>query len=348
MNLSDIMKDLSLTNLTWLSEPETYIPKSKDINKKDDLAIQWSSDWNFDDKVVMPVTTIQDEMTLRGNVLDQIINSASILMHEGLSEKEVVKQLLTHFIPEDIMKAKEPLEKLFSNQGMIGFFVIDLKNIQAKEDIYKAWKRSKYSKVAKYVMMSASDLENSTDISVIKTRVNLNEVASIDNFLNEPEAQYKTDIIHNLFELPVIFSFEDLDESEYEDTLVDLINLSCISEDEAKELKAKGYKGASELFNLLKSRENVKIVAEDKSSEYKISVADNEIEFIKEADNKSLDVNPYVADGELELAEEKKDIEVDPYIVPESEFKGCDEFELNKKAEEQKELEINPFGEFNF
>ena len=332
MNLSGMFEeDMSLNNVKWLEEAETYQPKGKDINKKDDLAIEWKTDLSIPEE--MPVSIIEDEMIVSKDIMQQIVDSARVLLHQGLSKKSIIRQLQAHFKPEDIKNAKDELKELFENEGFTGVFVIDLRDVDnvLRERIYKAWKKSKYSRLAKYVLMDQEAIDSRNGITAIKSQTNEIVAGSIDTFIDNCNKKTKDEVglVHDMFGLPVYAGYADLPEEDYDDTYIDLLALGYITEDEKEELKSMPLKQASKnLYKLLRSKQNRKEVVADHSKDFKINKADNEIklsevkkqeelsvdvtkenkQFSKELevevkDNSMLDVSVKKADNELEISE---------------------------------------------
>lgn len=350
MNLSRMFdEDMSLNNIKWLDEAETYKPKDKDTNKKDDLAIEWNT--NLDIPEDMPVTTIKDEMYLNQSLVNQIFNCAKVLMHQGLTKKTIIDQLLTHFKPEEILQAKSYLDELFKNIGFTGIVVIDLKNTDnvMKEKIFKAWKKSKYAHLTKYVLMDKNDIESRNGVTVARSYDNNNEVSNIDSFIASETPVVRERYISNMFGKMVIAGYEDLPEDDYDDTLIDLVTVGQITEEEKNSLKGMELKEASKkLFKIIKAKENKKAeTVVDKASEYNLKQADNEIDIAPEAEE-MLDIDvEKKADNEIELTT-NSEMNVDPYQAVDTEFKGSDAFELEEEKKAEKYLDINHRGGFDF
>ena len=238
MDLTDMMEDRSLSNLDWLNSPETYQPQDKDINKKDDLAIEWSGGVGDLGATELPVTTIKDEMIVRkpDDDVRTLIEYSHVLLNQGIMGVDVVRALRSRFHSEVIQRAMPELRKVMKDEGFVGTIAVDLRGTKNHKERIAAARKSPYWRFMKCVIMDKKDAKRSAFVDrkrMSSTREN--DDGTISGFFAGNESHTEDITTYTPLGLKVITSREDLDDSEYDKTLIDIINLSGIAEDELGE-----------------------------------------------------------------------------------------------------------------
>jgi hypothetical protein len=97
--------------------------------------------------------------------------------------------------------------------------------------------KSPYHKHIAYVLMRPSDAEGSSLVARKKQACTCSmDSGSIDGFMGNVEAESESGMYYKPLDLPVITSCGELDESYYDSTIVDLVNTSGLTENEAKDI----------------------------------------------------------------------------------------------------------------
>jgi len=233
MDLTDMMEDRSLSNLDWLNDPKTYEPQDKDINKKDDLAIEWSGGVGDLDVTELPTTTIKDEMVVQkpDDDVRTLVEYAHVLLNQGIMGVDVVRAIRGRFYPEVIKRGMPELRKVMKDEGFVGTIAVDLRGTKNHKARIAAARKSPYWRFMKCVIMDRKDALNSSFVDrkrMSSTREN--DDGTINGFFAGNESYTEDVTTYAPLGLKVVTSREDLDESEYDNTLIDIINLGGLDE----------------------------------------------------------------------------------------------------------------------
>ena len=348
MDINDIFVDRSLNNLEWMNE-ETFIPNDKDINKKDDLSIEWDHGGMVIEDGPPP-TTIRDEMPLTDTQqsVPTLLNDAYLLLHQGVMGKSLVTQLRVKYLPEILDAALPQLKKLIQNEGIVGCVAIDLQKYNDFKDVIIASNKSPYKRHIKYALMTEEQLENSY---YVEKRVSVNtnmEEGTIDGFFSASESDNNYEYIFKPLDLKVIVTArrEDLDEEYYDKTLVELAALGDISQEEAEKIKNSKVSKIQKLrcaFRLAhRSKMNKKItkVVADDSEDFKIK-SNFVFSIDNEVDHSNIDFSQEVASMTVDVSGVKTSQDI--------EFKQSDQVDFNlDEVKEGKMLDVNGTGSFDF
>jgi len=245
MDLRSSMEDVSLTNLKWLNDPETYRPKGgKDIDKKDDLEIEWNSSVYIPaDK--RPPTTIKDEMDIElpWRSAEACVEAARVLMNQGIMGKALLFQLRSRFLEETIANVVPELRQLLDFEGIIGCVAVDLRGDEKLHvNRIKAASTSPFKKFIKFVLMTPEQVSGSSHVERRFSTNTTMKKGSIDDLLSSKDETTEIQIVYKPLNMPVLLAAgpheELIDEDYLGDSVVDLSNAGYLSEDEAEEIKA--------------------------------------------------------------------------------------------------------------
>jgi riboflavin synthase len=279
-----MFKDLSLTNLDWLKNPETFVPHDKDISIKEDLAVEWNKsgvDIPVEDR--KPIT-IKDEMKIKNpwNTVEACIEAARVIMQQGIMGKDLLAGLRGNFTEEIIKDAVPSLKKLVASEGVVGTIAIDLRGKGEHDAMIKASSNSPYKKYFKCVLMTPEQALNSSLVEHRKGTIKASmEISNLDSLIANVDSETETTMIYKPLGLPVVAFRGDLDDTMYNDTLVEVGALEDITEDEKKTIEASSkdaYEKTKKLFTLINNKRKAKkqvaaqknIKAKNKANEYKM------------------------------------------------------------------------------
>ena len=353
MNLDDVLKEASVIDHSWwvdgILQPgrPTFDAESEGIRKrnnvKPELEIEWSGagpnvDLNEPAGVVqrnIPEENLEDA--------DSIILFARDMMNRGMPGASIVRELKAKFDQTTLKKAQEGLRKQFALDGIVGCIAVDGRGYKNCQAALKVASLSPYKHHIKYVIgcrcgdPQLIPLNSGFDIGRVG---NLTGNAVYD-FLGS-ETGHKTAMVSHCRStmLPILSFRGDLDPSEMDQSLLDLMNMSGLPEAQYQNLwdDRKNNKLSSNLetiraaFRWLNARKHKagekKYAQPIGPSEFQVGIADNPVEILPPpmADITDLDATP--GNVNLEVPSfESLDVEMDLFKEPE--FEGTDEVTLN-------------------
>lgn len=342
MDLRKMLGSEKITDYSWFDR-ETFEPQGKDINKLDEIAFQQGGmDIGPRDDTI---DTIETQMNVKNPTKDieTLIYAARILLNQGLEKKSIMKQLSYHFTEDEMKKASKKLNKLFKDEGVVGFIAIDLRSTKKHDKLIKSAKKSPYRKFYKAVLMNPEQLEE--DMYVVKQKVwssNMKK-GSIDGLLGDV-IEEKHEYYYAPLNLPIITSSENINKDWIDLTIKEILAYNNFDEKEISK-DVKGIKKAFVLLNRKRKEENSNNKskkAEDKSNQYKMKLA----EIILDSEEKYED-DLQIDSSEMKSAEinididKNEELDVDPYGFVDSSFEGIDEIILEDEKPVDKNLEVN-------
>jgi len=251
MDLRDMMKEASLTNLDWLEDPQTFEPKDLDQSKIDDLELQWQG--GGDISMSSPPTTIQTEMNVRNpwRSVKACVESARVFLNQGIMGKELVAALKTHFPPDVIEKAVPNLRDLVKGEGLIGCVAIDLRCDDDHTRMIKAAQQSPFKRFIKYVLMTPKQVSSHHLVERQATTKPSMTSGSIDGLLENKDSDCEIRLVYKPLNLPILIASqpheEYVDEEYAEKSLMELAKLGLVPDEEIKRIKEEEEKACIKL-----------------------------------------------------------------------------------------------------
>jgi hypothetical protein len=252
MNLDDVLRDPSkqgaLADHDWWVEglvkdgELTYDPSDnyRDNNQKDELEIEWGYGTiqpNFSDGEKQHVPAGAVERNLPDNALGDaspVIMFARDLMNRGFMGVELQRQLKAKFEQGVLRKAATGLRNLFGMEGIIGCVAVDIRGYADPKQAIAATKKNPNGRFIKFVIAEQRDKEDylwlpssrGQQVSASQTSGN-----AVDDFFSGDGAkQYTPKLVAHCKQtmLPVLAGAGDIDDSELDDTLVEMMNVTGI------------------------------------------------------------------------------------------------------------------------
>jgi len=255
MNLDDVLRDPSrsgsLTDHDWwidglVKDGElTYDPSDnyRDNNKKDDLEIQWGNG------TIEPTYSNEEEIPVPSGFVDRnippealgdanpVIMFARDLMNRGVMGSDLQRRIRERFEQNAIKTAATGLRDLFEMDGIIGRIAVDTRGYGSAKEAVDATANNPYKHFIKYVVTAPRASEDYLWLpNKNEQRLATDVVSSgnaIDDFFGGEDSPnksltYKSDLVAYCKEtmLPVLAGQGDLDSSEMDDTLTELLNVS--------------------------------------------------------------------------------------------------------------------------
>jgi len=232
MNLEDFIEENSISNLDWLNDEETYIPKDKDIDKKDDLEIEWGEGSGIDIGYQPEPTTIKDEMDLSNNYMQRTVREMQMM---GMNQNKIVSCLIERFGKSLVKKNMSNMKLLLANSGFTGCVALDTKDYNQCKDGIKVASKSPYKRYIKFAIANegcADCMFFRRGRSIKATR----EVSenSLDSFLIPEEiVEQENRPVCVSLGLPLIFSQAGITEDDANDVVNKLADEKEISRKDA-------------------------------------------------------------------------------------------------------------------
>jgi len=276
-------KEASLTDLEWLVNGEglkgepNFEPQydGKNNNSKDDLQLQWgygSIPPDFSDPEAGFVERHIPEDYLED--VSKVIVVSRDLMNRGLMGHALIAAIQSKFTPEEIKTASSELKSLLSLEGIIGCVAVDGRGYTSCEAALKVAANSPYKRFIKYVIgcecgdhvMVAS---NNSKMSVADSCGD-----STDDFFATDEAYVAEEVPYcRSTMLPLMASGGgDLDPSEMDPTMIDLMNVVQVPQDDAEKLWNHDDKSKS---TLKKVRDAFRAIDRKRTLEAKMKYSDH-------------------------------------------------------------------------
>jgi len=230
-----------------------------------------------------------------------VIVLARDMMNRGATWTQVVRGLKGRFATETLIEAKEELRKLVAMDGLIGRVVIDGEGYENCSHALKAAENSPYKNSIRYVTgCSCGDpvlMESRTGHqmeSVLEVPENF-----ADAFFAAEDAPKPVQVPHcRSTMMPLLAAQGDLDQSEIDPTMIDLMNLTGLPEGETEKVMKRPEKGlkkwqhAFQMADKLRENQEVeKYAGPVDVSEHQIEVSDQEIELHAQGPGE-IDVDP--------------------------------------------------------
>jgi len=259
MNLDDVLKDPSrsgsLTDHDWwidglVKDGElTYDPSEnyRDNNKKDDLEIEWGNG------TIQPTYSNEEEIPVPSGIVDRnippealgdanpVIMFARDLMNRGVMGSDLQRRIRENFEQGSIKFAANGLRDLFKMEGIIGCIAVDTRGYDSAKEAVEATVNNPYKHFIKYAVTAPRAKEDYLWLpNKNEQRLATDAVTSgnaIDDFFGGEDSPnkslaYTSDLVAYCKEtmLPVLAGQGDLDESEMDDTMTELLNVSGLPE----------------------------------------------------------------------------------------------------------------------
>jgi len=362
MDLDHVFKEGSLTDLQWLSEgllnpgSPTHDPTGElgqqDIDTKPEIELQWG----YGD--IEPEFNEPNAGEVERNIPVEDLGDASPVimfardqMNAGVMGRDLVGLLKQRFDQSSLMAAREGLSEMFRLQGIVGCVAIDGRGYKSCREAMKMASRSPFKRFIRYVIgCECGDHEMLPD----GRDMTANEVEStgnpLDDFLGDGAAHKEALRAHcRSTMLPVIAGEGDLDESEMDQTLVEVLNLTGLPGDmDDGGDRVSALKRVFRELGKLASRTEVESGPVGDPNEHRIEVADQEIDLTPVVDQSQIDVDLREAPIDAPVDDfTEQDVEMGVFLTPEFEGVG-DVVEVDEPPELFGDLVVERGGEVDF
>jgi hypothetical protein len=298
MNLTSIFrKDAAIVDHAWMrdgivhpGEPQLDISKVRNPNNiKPQLELEWGSGGpNID--LEEPAGKVKRNLPESAQAdAGPVVLFARDLMNQGMSSAKVAEALRKRYGKTVLAAAKAGLTELFKLDGVIGRVAVDGRGYRSCKDALKAASRSPYKRFIRYVwgcecgephMMPPGGSEG---LQMGDTTGN-----PMDDFLASDVSGGRRDKVAHCRStmLPLLGSMGDLDKSELDGTLVEMMNVTSLPQGfrtEVAKMKGSNLGKLAAAFRLLdrtaEAEEKSRYVGKVSSAEHRLVRGDTEVEF---------------------------------------------------------------------
>ena len=243
MDLTDVLKEASIIDHSWYKQglihpgDPTFDPAEKGIRKRNNIKPQLEVEWgmagpNIDiDKPAGKVQRNIPPEALAG--ARDVIIFARDQMNRGRMGKALVAALKTKFDAKTLKAASHDLRKQFALEGIVGCIAVDGRGYRSCQDALKAASNSPYKRFIHFVIgCQCGDPHNiPTGANTTLGPIAKSSGNPVDDFLAS-DAPKKTAMVSHCRStmMPILSWRGDLDPSMTDQTLIDLQNMSGLSE----------------------------------------------------------------------------------------------------------------------
>lgn len=385
MDLTNIMRrDAAIVDHEWMKskgglvsregEPLLDVEGIKNPNNtKPELEVQWGGPTGPEFEFIEQdgAGVVERDEDGDGDV-DDVILFARHMMNKGMMGRDLNRALRGRFATETLKKASDDLTELLKLEGIIGCIAVDGRGYESCRDALQAAQDSPYKAHIKYVIGCNCGTPHTLPRQAQGPLLGLNESSTgnaVDDFFANDSGHKETLVSHcRSTMLPLLSS--DLDPSEVDSGIIDLMNTTELPQDVADKAKEKrGMKAMQTAFLWLQrareARQDAKYADKVDNSEYRIAPTRMEVDVAPEVKREAQPVNPQVnrafdidVDGSgpsvegiipvngasdqlpVEFNEEFVAQDVDPATFVEKEFEGTDQIELDAPKGPPGELSI--------
>jgi hypothetical protein len=332
MNLSKMLDDrgeqrtASVVDLRWLQDGlvhpghPNFTPTgevgTQDNNTKPALEVEWGC------RDIAPLFSQQQDTDIVQRNLDpdqqvdgnEVISFARDQMNRGVMGQALVSSLRRRFPVSSLKVAKDGLRKQLALQGIVGCIAVDGRGYKSCKDAVAAASHSPFKGFIRYVIGCDCGTPHMLPDGRVMQRQAADSTGNpVDDFIAGDSGKPQVMVAHcQSTMLPILAFHGDLDESEMDQTLIDMTNVTALPQaiaDKARETKTSNIRRVQmafrELVSLRDQREAQKYHGKVDTAGFIIDTQDRPIQLIPEKKRPQLDVDPTDPASAQEVVVEK-------------------------------------------
>lgn len=320
LNKMGLFRDASLSNLRWLEDAVTEdASKIKDPTdgEREELAVEWGTDADigpFEDKVNRNLPL--DDRYL-GDA-ERVIRFARERLHMGIMGADLGRRMRAKFSAEDIRSAVPGLRKVLALEGLLGTVMINAEGFDSCEEAMRYASKSPFRRHIRFIANcrcgSHHDVPDD-DGQYFDESPRTTGNAIDDVLAQRPGHTASTRRMCPRTMKQVIGGISDFSKEYMDGTLIDLLTLGDLTEEQAEEIQkgtepAKVLKKAFKLIALGRARRRLvapSVTAKDHSREFSMADADVAFDVDDEPMRQAMldvDVTDNGLDGHVSLSPE--------------------------------------------
>jgi hypothetical protein len=242
-------KNASLQDLRWLEtglvQPgHPQFTPTGEVGKKDNnIKPALEMEWGYGD--IAPLFTDPSAgAVLRNLPCDAQADAGPIIffardqMNRGVMGKKLVAALRRKFTAKDLFAAKEGLRAQFALEGIVGCIAVDGRGYKSCKVAMEAASHSPFKAFIKHVVGCGCGTPHLLPSGETQMKVAGSNRNSVDEFLASGDNAGGLMVAHcQSTMLPILAAKGDLDESEMDATMIDLMNITKLPETAASEIR---------------------------------------------------------------------------------------------------------------
>lgn len=365
MNLDGVLQEASIIDHNWLNEEVDHQAPDGSVfdfdaiknpnNVKPELEIQWgggAQQVDFNEPAGVVERNLPDDAA---SDAEDVIIFARDQMNRGRMGKELVSIIRQKFSQASIRMAANGLRELFGMEGIIGCFAVDGRGYKNCREALKAAQNSPYKRSIRYVIgCQCGDPQRLPVASKGGLMDNVAKVSSgnpMDDFLADT-VSHRTGLVSHCRSTMLPILADDLDPSEVDSGMIDMLQVTQLPESETKQLRANiksGKYGSNKaalqaIFRRAQAAKEAGIAGKYAdaidNTEFMMDQADNQIEF-EQPPMADIEVDEQAGLMDVEPPDVLGQQEVDMAPLLEEEFAGTDVIDFNEIQEAPGSIDVD-------
>jgi hypothetical protein len=250
MDLTDMLKEASIIDHSWYKDgmlkpgAPTFEPVAEGMKKhnniKPELEVEWGGATTPDIDLNQPAGIVQR------NLPDDAIGDASAVivfardaMNRGVMGRALVAALKGKFASKTLRAAKDGLRKQLALEGVVGCIAVDGRGYESCRDALKAASHSPYKYFLKYVIGCQCGEPHSIASLGQRMAVKAETIGgSVDAFFASTDEKHVPTMASHCRStmMPILAARGDLDPSDMDTTMIDMMNMSGLPEGQYKQI----------------------------------------------------------------------------------------------------------------
>lgn len=347
-------KKASLQDLRWLEtgivqpgHPQ-FTPTGEIGQKDNNIKPALQIEWGYNDIAPLFIDPTAGVVTRNLPAEAQadagpVILFARDQMNRGVAGKNLVVALRKKFTAKDLFAAKEGLRAQFALEGIVGCIAVDGRGYKNCKTAMEAASHSPFKNFIQHVIGCNCGTHHQLPSSDTRLKVADSKSGSVDEFLASGDNLGGLMVAHCQSTMLPVLARGDLDESEMDQTMIDLMNTTELPETVASEIRSskvsnlkKVQAAFRKIMSLRDSREVEKYSGKVDTAGFVIDTEERPVELIEALKRKevAVDLNRKTT-AKLEFeADDKLDIEP-------GEEGFVAELQISSKGDELKEVKVD-------
>ena len=297
MNLDGMLKEGSLTDLTWLDNGMknpgeiTFDPVEHDVKNPNNIKPEAQAEFGYND--MAPIFEDDNAGEVVRNIPEEdlgdagpVIIFARHLMNQGATAAVIEREIKAKFTKEDMHRNLRGLKEIFALDGIVGRIAIDARGYKNCAEAVKAAANSPYKGYIKFVMGCSCGDPQMIPVADEKQEIVATTGNAMDDFFADETVHQVKEIPHcRSTMMPLYSSMDGIDPSWMEDLMSVVENISGIPGDEAKRIRMLDDKPIKKVQMAFKALDKAKAMQAKMrysepidASEHVVDTAENEIE----------------------------------------------------------------------
>jgi hypothetical protein len=317
MNLDKILTG-AIQDLTWLDDGVTFNPEGHD--EPNDIKPELEFELGYGD-IDPKYSEIKYDEVERNIPSNEVVKFASMCLNRGIMGQDLVVELKGNFDTQTLRDSAEGLKEVLKGEGIVGCVAVDATYFDSCQEALRYSSQSPFKRYVKYIIgcdcgtCDIADGRKSVD-KELKASDN-----SVDSFFNADDLNHEvsTNPYCKTTMMPVINAYGDLQEEDMDGTMIDLMNITEVTDDEDDSKKEAHIRVSSAFKKAYESRKATNVSYSEK-----------------------IDASEYAVDQDSSLENFNVDREIKRESVDVGFDSGVDGVSVDKEAKVEASLDVDP------